>query len=272
MKRSPSACRTSSPDTRGSLAHAPLARRALLALALIGALGCAAERGALPRPIVPPGEDPLAWSADLEAFARADRESRFAPGGVVFVGSSSIRLWSSLAEDMAPIPVLNRGFGGSRLFDAVYWSHELVSAHAPALAVVFSGTNDLAGANPKRPERLRELFLALVERLHREDDRLEIVYIAITPTLAREEHIALVRESNRLIRAECERDPRLEFVDPSPALMDASGRPDPQFFVDDRLHLNAKGYAVWTRALRPVLARRLGVALAPPHARSTTGR
>lgn len=232
-------------------------RRVVLALlAATFALCIAGCRSVPPRPTIPPGENPLEWSADLAAFARADRETPSAPGGVVFVGSSSIRLWDTLARDMAPLPVLNRGFGGSRLFDSVYWSHELVSVHAPALAVVFSGTNDLAGDTPKTPERLRELFLELVARLHAADRDLQIVYIAITPTLAREPHIPAVLATNRLIRAECERDPRLEFVDPSPALLDASGRPDPRFFLADKLHLNALGYSVWTSALRPVVVRR----------------
>lgn len=232
-------------------------RRVVLALliALLAFCG-AACRSALPRPEIPPGENPLAWSNDLAVFGRADRDAPFAPGGVVFVGSSSIRLWDTLARDMAPSPVLNRGFGGSRLFDSVYWSHELVGIHEPALAVVFSGTNDLAGDNPKTPERLRDLFVELVARLHAEDDDLQIVYIAITPTLAREPHIPAVLATNRLIRAECERDPRLEFVDPSPGLMDSSGRPDPRFFLPDRLHLNELGYSVWTSALRPVVERR----------------
>ncbi len=189
---------------------------------------------------------------------RADHHTPFPAGGVVFVGSSSIRMWSTLAEDMAPIRVLNRGFGGSRLFDAVYWSEELVSVREPALVVVFSGTNDLAGDSPKRPERICELFLELVERLRHADGELEIVYIAITPTLARAEHLPAVREANRLIRAACERDPRLEFVDPSPGLVDASGRPDPRFFRDDQLHLNAAGYAVWSAAIRRVVERRRG--------------
>ncbi len=239
------------------MARRAVSRRTAFALAVLGVLGCASEPRAPSRPPIPAGEDPLAWSKELEAFARADREAPFAPGGVVFVGSSSIRMWSTLAEDLAPTRVLNRGFGGSRLFDAVYWSRELVSIHEPALAVVFSGTNDLAGPDAKSPERVRALFLELVERLHAEDDELQIVYVAITPTLAREEHITAVREANRLIQAACERDARLEFVDPTPGLLDASGRPDAQFFLDDRLHLNAKGYAVWTAALRPVLERRL---------------
>lgn len=208
---------------------------------------------------MPPGEDPLRWEADVAAFVEADRAAPFAAGGVVFVGSSSIRLWETLERDMAPARVLNRGFGGSRLFDALYWSHELVGVHAPRAVVVFSGTNDLAGDDAKSAERVRDLFLELVARLRAEQPRLVLAYIAITPTLARERHAATVREANRLIARACEDDPRLAFVDPTPDLMGADGRPDASFFRDDRLHLNEAGYAVWTRHVRPVVERLLAL-------------
>ena len=232
--------------------------RALQALLAIG-LALGACRQVRERPAVPAGEDPLRWSADIAAFVDADRAAPFPAGGVVFVGSSSIRLWDTLARDMAPLQVLNRGFGGSRLFDSVYWAGELVDVHAPRAVVVFSGTNDLAGDDAKAPEAVRDLFRALVARLRERDADLAIAYVAITPTLARERHLEAVREANRLIRAECEADTRLEFVDPTPDLMDADGRPDARYFRDDRLHLNAAGYAVWTRHVRPVVERLLAL-------------
>jgi lysophospholipase L1-like esterase len=221
----------------------------LLALLLCGCLHA-------PRPLeIPPREDPARWAPDIEAFARQDREAPAQPGAVVFVGSSSIRLWSTLAADMAPVPVLNRGFGGLKLFDAVYYADQLVGVHLPSLVVVFSGSNDVAGGDAKSPEQVRDLFRQFVARLRSADERLTIAYIAITPTLAREEHSAAVREANRLIHLDCEADPRLEFIDPRPDLMDAVGRPDPQWFREDRLHLNERGYATWTRHTRPVVQR-----------------
>jgi len=237
----------------------PPHRRAavLLALLLPGCLHAPGPSRALaPPPLeIPAGEDPQRWASEIEEFRRQDREAPFAPRGVVFVGSSSIRLWSTLAADMAPIPVLNRGFGGSKLFDAIWWAEPLVDVHAPSLVVVFSGTNDIAGEDPKSAAQVRDLFRQLVARLRAVDARLTIATIAITPTLARERHIAIVREANRLIRTDCEADPRLEFIDPTAELMSADGRPDPQWFREDRLHLNARGYEIWTRHVRPVVER-----------------
>lgn len=238
--------------------------RPLLALLLVAPMFAACESTPPAPPAIPAGEDPHRWDAAMEAFAEADREDPFPRGEVVFVGSSSIRLWKSLARDMAPVPVLNRGFGGSRLFDAIYHAGRLVDVHAPCLVVVFSGTNDLAGVDAKSPDEVLALFRQLVARLRATDNDRPLVYIAMTPTLAREEHIPAVRTANGLIRAECDEDERLTFVDPTPDLMDAEGRPDARWFVDDRLHLNADGYAIWTRHVRPVVERRYALARRRP--------
>lgn len=227
--------------------------RLLPALAASLVAGCGRPE---PAPAeLPPYGDEARWLPEVEAFEREGREQPFPPGGIVFFGSSSIRLWDSLERDMDPLPVLERGFGGARLADAIHFAGRLVSVHRPELVVVFCGTNDLAGAEPATPAEVRALVRRLVARLREPDPDLRIVYVAITPTLAREEHLAAVREANRLIRRDCEADPRLEFVDPTADLADEHGRPDPSCFREDRLHLNERGYAVWTRHLRPVVER-----------------
>ncbi|MFT7668460.1 MAG: lysophospholipase L1-like esterase [Planctomycetota bacterium] len=204
---------------------------------------------------IPAYENPTRWAKQVKEFTDQDRLTPVAKGSVLFLGSSSIRLWDSLATDMAPTPVINRGFGGSKLFDAIYYSERLVSVHQPSVVVVFSGSNDIAGDNAKSADEVRDLFRQLVERLRLADHDLTIGYIAITPTLAREDHLATVREANRLIKIDCEADSKLEFVDPSVDLNDADGRPDPQWFKVDRLHLNDRGYEVWTEHIRPLVQK-----------------
>jgi lysophospholipase L1-like esterase len=221
--------------------------------------GWLSRRTPLPALDVPVGENPQRWRKDMDAFARADAARTAPSGAAVFVGSSSIRLWHTLADDLAPVPVVQRGFGGSRLFDACYWCQQLLAPHpAPSAVFVFSGTNDLAGDRPKRADRVHELFELLVQRIRRLHPQVPICFLAITPTPSRSEHRALVDAANALVRATCEADPLLEFVDPTPYLLRADGSPDPRFFQDDMLHLNAAGYAVWTRHIRPVAARHRG--------------
>ena len=226
--------------------------RHALAIASLTLSGCLVA----PPPLeVPARENPTRWAKQMAAFAAQELKAPPVKGGVVFVGSSSIRLWESLVADMAPVPVVHRGFGGSKLFDAIYYSEQLVSVHEPSLVVIFSGTNDIAGKNAKSAVEVRDLFQHLVERLRWADKDLTICHIAITPTLAREEHIPTVHKANRLIRAYCNTDPHLEFIDPSVDLLDATGRPDSQWFQKDLLHLNKRGYEIWTRHIRPLVHR-----------------
>ena len=193
------------------------------------------------------------WAADIAAFEALDAERPALPGSVVFVGSSSIRLWDSLVRDMAPRSVIKRGFGGSRLFDSIYYAEELITRHDPAAIVVFSGTNDLAEPNPKSSVQVAQLFVQLVLRIRELGCEAPLAYLAITPTPARAEFLAEVNEANRLIRELCASNPRLQFVDTAPAFLNATGEPDPALFVEDGLHLNPEGYAFWAARLKPVL-------------------
>jgi lysophospholipase L1-like esterase len=207
---------------------------------------------ARPRPAVPDGEDPLRWANDISAF---DAVGPVQPGAVVFVGSSSIRLWSTLAEDMAPVPVLNRGFGGSHIYDSVFWSDRLVARYQPSAIVVFAGTNDISGDEPRSAAFVAEGFDALVEDLRRQGTGAPIAYIAISPAPSRARHQQIVEEANRLIAARCAADPTLHFVDTATGLLDADGKPDPRWFRSDQLHLNADGYAHWAAKIRPLVHR-----------------
>ena len=221
-------------------------RVALLPLALLAA--CAAA----PEPLaIPAGENPLQWQKDVDALARQPSP---AAHPIVFVGSSSIRLWSTLACDMAPMPVLNCGFGGSRIFDSLYWLDRLVTCREPSVMVVFAGTNDIAGDAPRSGEWVAQRFDELVTRLRALGCDAPLVYVAISPTPSRARHLAIVEDANARIAARCAADPSLHFVDTASGLLDRSGRPDPRWFGADGLHLNADGYARWTAQVRPVVA------------------
>lgn len=201
---------------------------------------------------VPSGEQPDAWEKEL---AKLDTAGLPPARPIVFVGSSSIRGWQTLAEDMAPLPVLNRGFGGSRIFDTVFWLDRLVARFDPAVVVVFAGTNDLAGKEPRTAAWVAQRFDDLVARLRTLGSDAQVCYVAITPTPSRVEHLGLVREANALLAARCAQDPQLHFVDTAAGMVTADGQPDPKWFGKDMLHMNAEGYRHWTATLKPVLER-----------------
>lgn len=211
------------------------------------------QETALEELVVPEGETPERWEDDIAAFEVDDQLTPPPEGSIVFVGSSSIRLWSTLAEDMDPMPVIQRGFGGSKLFDAIYYADRIVTPYKPKMLVVFSGTNDIAGDNPKQAEAVTALYEQFVDRVHRKQSDLPIYFIAISPTRSRWEHKEIVFETNRRIAELTSNDDRLFFIDTASALLDESGEPNDALFQGDQLHLNEDGYAVWTSIIKPVL-------------------
>jgi len=145
---------------------------------------------------------------------------------VIFVGSSSIRLWDTLVEDMAPIPVIQHGFGGAKLNDLVYYAERLVNAYQPRAVVVFAGSNDIDPAASKSPQVLLASYQEFVRRIRREQPALPVFYIGITPSPLRWSVWPIAQETNQLIQAWSEADPNLHFIDTSGALLGSDGEPD----------------------------------------------
>lgn len=194
------------------------------------------------------------WEPDIRAWEAQDSIQMPPAGGVVFVGSSSIRLWGSLREDMAPLPVIQRGFGGSRIYDAVRFADRIVTKYDPKLVVVFSGTNDVAGNdNDLRPATVLAGYRELTEKILAHDPEVEVYYISITPSVLRRRVMDEVFETNRLIQAFSNENDRLHFFDLQDIFLDANGEPRAELFIEDGLHLNADGYALWTERMKPVL-------------------
>lgn len=195
-------------------------------------------------------DDPLVWDEAIRAL-ESDTAGRYAPGqAVVFIGSSSIRLWDTLEEDMAPIPVIQHGFGGAKLNDVVYYADRLVSAYQPLAVVVFAGTNDIDPSASKAPQALLASYQAFVARVRSRQPDLPIFYIGITPSPRRWSVWPIAQATNQLIEQWSSVDPNLHFIDTAATLMDGAGEPDPDNYVFDGLHLSKRGYTVWRRAIR----------------------
>ena len=197
--------------------------------------------------------DPLAWESAIRKFEAHDRLQPPPPDVIVFTGSSSITFWSTLEQDMAPLPVVNRGFGGSHMNDVVYYAPRIVIAYRPQTVVLFAGTNDIAGSKPKTAQEVFAGYRAFVDVVHAALPETPIVYLSITPAPSRWKHWPIAQETNRLIHAHTETDPRLHFIDLTNIILGPDGKPDRSLFRIDRLHPNKKGYARWTAAIKPVL-------------------
>ena len=193
------------------------------------------------------------WSADLAAFDAADQAQPQPPGGVLFVGSSSIRRWSGLEQQFAPqLPaVIKRGLGGSRIDDWTRQLSRLVLRYRPRLVLLYAGDNDIAEG--RSPKAVLDSLKAFVAGVRGSLKHTRIAFISIKPSPRRSQLIANVRETNALVRAYADADPSLEFIDVFTPMLDQAGNPRAELFLPDGLHLNDTGYALW----RSVIAARL---------------
>jgi lysophospholipase L1-like esterase len=187
------------------------------------------------------------WAKELAAFEAQDRNAP-AIGGVVFVGSSSIRLWD-LARYFPKLDALNRGFGGSEIMDSVNHVDLLVIRHKPRAVIFYAGDNDLAAG--KSPQAVADAFKAFVGKVRSALPETRIAFIAVKPSVQRWALIAQIRTANALIREYCNGDDRLGFVDVDGPMLGWDAKPRKDLFVEDGLHLSPRGYALWTTLVAP---------------------
>lgn len=196
-------------------------------------------------------ENPFAkWESAIQDFESDDAAHPKATGQVLFIGSSSIRKWD-LSRSFPKLDALNRGFGGSQVADSVHFYERIVRPYAPRIIVMYAGDNDIAKG--KSPQQVFADFQQFVGKTHADFPTTRIVYIAVKPSIKRWNLIDKVRETNSLIRQFSQADSRIEFVDIDAPMIGENGTPDPNLFVDDGLHLNEKGYELWTALVQPHL-------------------
>lgn len=191
------------------------------------------------------------WEPEIAAFEAADKTNPPPQNAILFVGSSSIRLWPDLQQAFPGHQVFKRGFGGSELSDSVAFADRIVLPYRPKLIVMYAGDNDIADG--KTPARILADFKAFVQEVHAALPRTRIAYIAVKPCPARKRFLPEVRVTNRRIRQYTATDDHLQFIDIYTPMLTPDGSLRPELFVTDNLHLNAKGYALWESIIRPVL-------------------
>jgi lysophospholipase L1-like esterase len=194
----------------------------------------------------------LPFEKEILAFEAADKTNPPPQGAILFVGSSSIRMWKTLAADFPQHQVINRGFGGSQIADSIRYCDRIIVPYRPRLVVVYAGGNDLNAK--KSPDRVFADYRELVFKIHRSLPETRIAYISVAPNPARWSQIEQVRALNRNVEEFTRKDPRLRFIDVHPGMLGPDGTPKPEIFVADRLHMNAEGYRLWTRIVAPYLA------------------
>ena len=225
------------------------ARPLLLALALGAALPALARTPAPAAPQVPTQVSNVAWAGDMAQFAAQDAASPPPRGGIEFIGSSSIRMWESLAADFPGQPVFNRGFGGSEVRDSTWYADRIVIPYAPCKVFFYAGDNDLNSG--RSPAQVRDDVVAFVKRVHRDLPKTTVEIISIKPSPSRAQLLPAVVEANGLIRKALATLPNTGYTDVYTPMLGADGQPRAALFREDMLHMTPDGYAIWRAALAP---------------------
>lgn len=194
------------------------------------------------------------FQKEIDRFKKQDKKQAPPKDAILFVGSSSFRLWKDLKTTYPDHVVLNRGFGGSTLTDLKYYLNDIVLPYQPRQVVIYSGENDVASGNVNAQEllaRFQDVFTGIRQEL----PHAYITFVSMKPSPSRTRYMPIMEEANALIRDYLKDKPNTHYVDIYSLMLDQQGKPRQELFVEDMLHMNAQGYAIWAEALRPYLLR-----------------
>jgi len=252
-------------------------RTALFALSILGAAGCLQPAAPAAAPGIPAaapeapaaapaiGETPAAvaeqspaapanrWESEVQAYEKADAKSAPPAGAVLFVGSSTIRMWGTLAEDFRPLKVIGRGVGGCQAPDMVYYADRIAVRYRPQQIVFYAGDNDVAAR--RTAEQVLADFRAFVAKIRPALPDAPVHFLSIKPSPSRVNVWPEAMKANRLVREHCEKTPGLHYIDTATILLDAKGDAKPECFLQDMLHMNRKGYELWIPIIRAALEK-----------------
>ena len=189
------------------------------------------------------------FSPEIARFAELDAATPPKPCGLLFTGSSSVRFWKTLDQDMAPYPVINRGFGGSQIADVTLYFDQVVTPYRPRAIFFYAGDNDIHAG--RTPAQVTADFQAFLDRKDRALGKTKVYFISLKPSKARWAERAAQGQANAQIKAIADRRADLDYVDVVPAMLE-NGQPK-EIFVSDGLHMTPAGYVLWTQVVRPVL-------------------
>ncbi len=190
------------------------------------------------------------WEPEIRAFELADKTNPPPSDAVLFIGSSSFRIWKNTAADFPEYNVINRGFGGSQIFEINYYFSRIVKPYRPKTIVFYAGDNDLG---TKAPEDVFRDFKTFAEKTHWAFPQTKILFLSIKPSIARWKNKEKIIRTNRLVETFARDHDYIHYIDIFTPMLDKDGGPRPELFLKDGLHMNRQGYEIWIAALKPAL-------------------
>ncbi len=194
---------------------------------------------------------PERWEKDIAKFEGADAANMPEKNGIVFVGSSTIRMWD-VKKSFPDLAIIHRGFGGSQTVDMAYYTRRIVTKYQPRLVVAYEGDNDIA--ENKTPEQIAADYRRFVDTLHADVPAAKLVILGIKPSIKRAAKIETIRATNKLLRDMAEQSGGwITYIDTEPMMLDENGQPRKELFQADGLHMTGEGYKLWSDKVRPLL-------------------
>lgn len=197
----------------------------------------------------------LPFAADIQAFKKQDSIHFPAKNAILFVGSSSFTMWKDVQDYFPGYPIINRGFGGSSLTDVIRYADDIIFPYQAKQIVIYCGENDLAGSDTVTGKTVFNRFKQLFGLIRKRMPNVSVAYISAKPSPSRLHLLDKMQEANRLIEGFLKQQKNTAFIDVYHLMLTPQGNPMPDIFRDDKLHMNAKGYAIWQKAIQPYLVK-----------------
>ena len=193
------------------------------------------------------------YDGEIATFHKKDVAAPPPKNAVLFVGSSTFRKWTTMEKDFSTHAVINRGFGGSTFPDVIHFANEIILPYQPKQVLIYCGDNDLASSDSVTPavvlRRFKELFAIIRTGL----PDAQIAFVSIKPSPSRARLMPRIVKSNKLIKKFLRKKKNTKFINTYDAMLGSDGQPMPDIFIEDKLHMNAKGYAIWQKIIEPYL-------------------
>lgn len=198
----------------------------------------------------------IPFQEEIDVFIKNDSIQMPAANSILFVGSSSFNYWKDISNYFPGYAIINRGFGGSSLTDIIHFNQETILKYKPKQIYIYCGENDIAASDTITPqivfERFKILYTIIRNRL---GNKIPIMYVSIKPSVARWNMEDKFVAANSLIRNFINKQKQTQFLDVHSAMLDTNGEVYEDIFIADKLHMNAKGYAIWQKIIAPTLVK-----------------
>lgn len=195
----------------------------------------------------------LPYQDEIKRFKQEDKQHFPPKNAILFVGSSSFRMWTDVHEYFPSHHIINRGFGGSTLPDIIRYAPDIIFPYSPRQIVIYAGDNDLASADSVTAQMVLERFTHLFTAIRRRLPDVYIAFVSIKPSPSREHLLPKMKEANALIHQYLKRQKHATFIDVFSPMLDDEGKPRKELFKEDMLHMKPGGYVIWQKALQPYL-------------------